>query len=67
MHIATDGETYGHHHKYGDMALSYALDYIDSHQLAELTNYGEFAEKNPPTHEVEIVENSSWSCIHGIE
>jgi hypothetical protein len=67
MHIATDGETYGHHHKYGDMALAYALDYIDSHQLAELTNYGEFAEKNPPTHEVEIVENSSWSCIHGIE
>lgn len=67
MHIATDGETYGHHHKYGDMALAYALDYIDSNHLAKLTNYGEFLEKHPPTHEVEIVENSSWSCIHGIE
>jgi len=67
MHIATDGETYGHHHKYGDMALAYALDHIETHQLAKITNYGEFLEKHPPTQEVEIVEKSSWSCIHGIE
>ena len=67
MHIATDGETYGHHHKYGDMALAYALDYIASQKLAKITNYGEFLEQHPPTHEVEIVENSSWSCIHGVE
>ena len=67
MHIATDGETYGHHHKYGDMALAYALERIESNHLAKITNYGEFLEQHPPTHEVEIVENSSWSCIHGIE
>ena len=67
MHIATDGETYGHHHKYGDMALAYALDHIETHKLAKITNYGEFLEQHPPTHEVEIVEKSSWSCIHGIE
>jgi alpha-amylase/alpha-mannosidase (GH57 family) len=67
MHIATDGETYGHHHKYGDMALAYALDHIAAQNLAKITNYGEFLEQHPPTHEVEIVENSSWSCIHGIE
>ena len=67
VHIATDGETYGHHHRYGDMALAYALDYIESHQLARLTNYGEYLEKHPPLYEVEIVENTSWSCIHGIE
>ena len=65
-HIATDGESYGHHHKFGDMALAYVLDQIEARQLARLTNYGEFLEKHPPAHEVEIVENSSWSCAHGI-
>jgi alpha-amylase/alpha-mannosidase (GH57 family) len=66
-HIATDGESYGHHHRYGEMALSYALHYIESNKLAELTNYGMFLEKHPPDHWVEIVEDSSWSCVHGIE
>ncbi|MBF0511133.1 MAG: DUF3536 domain-containing protein [Candidatus Omnitrophica bacterium] len=67
INIATDGETYGHHHKFGDMALAYCLHSIEKNKLAQLTVYGEFLEKFPPTHEVEIVEHSSWSCIHGIE
>jgi alpha-amylase/alpha-mannosidase (GH57 family) len=67
VHIATDGETYGHHHRFGNMALAYALHYIESHHLARLTNYGEYLERHPPTHEVQILENTSWSCYHGIE
>lgn len=67
MHIATDGETYGHHHHFGDMALAYALENIDKGGLAKLTNYGEYLERFPPTDMVEVVENSSWSCYHGIE
>lgn len=67
VNIATDGETFGHHHKLGEMALSYALHYIESNNLARLTNYGEFLEQHPPTHEVDIYENSSWSCVHGVE
>jgi alpha-amylase/alpha-mannosidase (GH57 family) len=67
VHIATDGETYGHHHRFGEMALTSALNYIESNQLAQLTNYGEYLERHPPIHRVEILENSSWSCIHGIE
>lgn len=66
MHIATDGETYGHHHKQGEMALAYALHHIESNSLAKLTNYGEYLEKHPPTHEVEILENTAWSCVHGV-
>ncbi len=66
MHIATDGETYGHHHAKGDMALAYALHHIESNKLAKLTNYGEYLEINPPTHEVEIVESTAWSCVHGV-
>jgi alpha-amylase/alpha-mannosidase (GH57 family) len=67
VHIATDGETYGHHHRHGEMALAYALEHIESTNLAKITNYGEYLERHPPTHEVEIHENSSWSCIHGVE
>jgi alpha-amylase/alpha-mannosidase (GH57 family) len=67
VHIATDGETYGHHHRHGDMALAYALEYIEERGLAKLTNYGEYLAKHPPTHEVQIFDNSSWSCVHGVE
>jgi hypothetical protein len=67
VHIATDGETYGHHHSHGDMALAYALDFLEKNDAITLTNYGEFLEKNPPLFEVKIFENSSWSCIHGVE
>lgn len=66
-HIATDGETYGHHHRHGDMALAYALRLIDDDPTITLTNYGQFLEFCPPRHEVRIVENSSWSCAHGVE
>ncbi len=66
VHIATDGESYGHHHRHGEMALAYALRYIEERQLARLTNYGEYLEKYPPTHEAQIHEKSSWSCPHGV-
>jgi len=67
VNIATDGESYGHHHKFGDMALAYVLHHIEANGLARLTNYGEYLEKNPPLQEVQIYENTSWSCVHGIE
>ncbi|MGV8074151.1 MAG: DUF3536 domain-containing protein [Syntrophobacteraceae bacterium] len=67
VHVATDGETFGHHQRHGDMALAYCLYLIESQNLARITNYGEFLELCPATHYVEIFENSSWSCIHGVE
>lgn len=67
VHIATDGETYGHHHAFGEMALGHALNYIEMNNLARLTNYGEYLELHPATHEVQIIENTSWSCMHGIQ
>ena len=66
-HIATDGETYGHHKKHGDMALAYCLNSIEKNDLVNLTIYGEYLEKHPPEFEAEIIENTSWSCIHGVE
>jgi alpha-amylase/alpha-mannosidase (GH57 family) len=67
VHIATDGETYGHHHRHGEMALAYALRRIDRDTQVSLTNYGLHLERHPPEHEVEIAERTSWSCAHGIE
>ncbi|MFY9826897.1 MAG: DUF3536 domain-containing protein [Thermoanaerobaculia bacterium] len=67
IHIATDGETYGHHHRYGEMGLSYALHHIEANRLARLTNYGEYLADHAPEMEVEIVENTSWSCVHGVD
>lgn len=66
LHIATDGETYGHHHRYGDMALAYALWYVQKNEYAIITNYGQYLELHPPTEEAQIFESSSWSCEHGV-
>jgi alpha-amylase/alpha-mannosidase (GH57 family) len=67
VHVATDGESYGHHHRFGEMALAACLNHIEDQELATLTNYGQYLELFPPEYEVQIHENSSWSCIHGVE
>lgn len=67
VHVATDGESYGHHHRYGEMALAACLNHLEDNKLATLTNYGQYLELFPPQYEVQIHENSSWSCVHGVE
>ncbi|MGH7954197.1 MAG: DUF3536 domain-containing protein, partial [Limisphaerales bacterium] len=67
INIATDGESYGHHFRYGDMALAYALHSIDEHKQARISIYAEFLEKHPPDREVEIHQGSAWSCSHGVD
>ncbi|HEY0193974.1 MAG TPA: DUF3536 domain-containing protein [Kofleriaceae bacterium] len=65
-HIATDGETYGHHHRYGDMALAWALRQVEQGwNGTRLTNYAEFRALVPATWEVTLAEHTSWSCAHG--
>jgi len=66
-HVATDGESYGHHHKHGEMALSYAMHWIENSGQARLTNYAEFLAMHPPESEAEVAEDTSWSCAHGVE
>ena len=67
VHLATDGESYGHHHKFGEMALARAIDLIHTDKSAQLTVYGAFLATHPPQMEVEILPMSSWSCAHGVE
>lgn len=66
VHIATDGESYGHHHRFGEMALAYALQRLNAEPEIGLTNYGEYLELHPPVAGVEIIRNSAWSCAHGV-
>ncbi len=64
---ATDGESFGHHHKFGEMALAYAVKKIEAHKLARITNYAAFLDRVGSFWEADIHELSSWSCAHGVE
>ncbi len=69
--VATDGENYGHHKKFGDLALAHALSQVLPQKGFQLTNYAAFLEMAPPAREVELYlgpegEGSSWSCAHGV-
>jgi alpha-amylase/alpha-mannosidase (GH57 family) len=71
VNVATDGESYGHHHKFGDLGLAHLLEAAAPARGLRVTNYGEYLDEHPPTVEVEIDngsagEGSSWSCIHGV-
>lgn len=67
VHLAADGETFGHHHRFGEMGLAACLDEIASDDDVESMNYGQYLERHPPVWEVEIRERTSWSCVHGVE
>lgn len=66
VNIATDGESYGHHTKFGDMALAYVLKIRAKDEGFTITNYAEFLDKYRSDCEVEIKQASSWSCFHGV-
>ena len=66
INIATDGESYGHHTKFGDMALAYVLKIRAEDEGFILTNYAEYLDKYRSDYEVDIKQASSWSCFHGV-
>lgn len=71
VNVATDGESYGHHFKFGDRGIAYALDVAAASKGLRVTNYGEYLDHHPAEHEAEIAlgdlgEGSSWSCAHGV-
>ena len=65
LSIATDGESYGHHHKFGEMALARALDQLRARDI-RIESFGAFLARNPPVDDVELVAPTSWSCAHGV-
>ncbi|MCI0401935.1 MAG: monofunctional biosynthetic peptidoglycan transglycosylase [Acidobacteria bacterium] len=67
VQVATDGESYGHHHRFGEMALAAACARIEASGAATLTNHAAFLAAHPPVLEARVVDGSSWSCAHGVE
>jgi alpha-amylase/alpha-mannosidase (GH57 family) len=71
INVATDGETYGHHFKFGDLCLAHALEIEAKEAGFWITNYGEYLDRHQPEVEVELNlgplnEGTSWSCGHGV-
>ena len=71
VNVATDGETYGHHFKFGDLGLAHALRAEAKAAGFWITNYAQYLDHHPPELTVEIDngpdgEGSSWSCVHGV-
>src|ERR1043166_2329896 len=71
VNVATDGESYGHHFRFGDRSIAYALEEEAARRGLRVTNYGEFLEENGPAFEVRLRPDpegrgSAWSCPHGL-
>lgn len=64
--IATDGETYGHHHRNGDLALASLIDRVNGGTTTAFTNYATLLALSPPAYDLELVSPSAWSCPHGV-
>jgi alpha-amylase/alpha-mannosidase (GH57 family) len=71
VHVATDGESYGHHSRFGELALAHALVAEAPRRDLHPANYGEFLELHPPEMQARIKpgpngEGTAWSCTHGV-
>jgi hypothetical protein len=64
--LATDGETYGHHHKFGEMALARVIEATREREM-RVENFASFLARHPAVDDVRLVPRTSWSCAHGVE
>src|SRR5262249_22003706 len=71
IHVATDGESYGHHTRHGERTLAYALTVEAPRRGFAVTNYAAYLAAHPPTAEARLKpgpggEGTAWSCAHGV-
>ncbi|MDB4970394.1 MAG: glycosyl hydrolase, family 57 [Myxococcales bacterium] len=71
IHVATDGESYGHHTRWGERTLAYALNVEAPRRGFTLTNYAAYLAEHPPVAEARLKsgpdgEGTAWSCAHGV-
>ena len=63
--IAADGETFGHHQRWGERLAAHALSVEAPRRGVEVTNVAAHLRSVHPAFEVEV-SLSSWSCTHGV-
>lgn len=62
--LAMDGETFGHHHREGVDFLERLLrPQTPGYEVVTLTEY---LRAHPPVEEIEVIQNTAWSCAHGL-
>ncbi|HET9065436.1 MAG TPA: DUF3536 domain-containing protein [Gemmatimonadales bacterium] len=65
--LATDGETFGHHHRFGDLALARVIETIAVHPTARMVGAEAVLATTDPAIPTGIVAPSAWSCEHGVD
>ncbi len=71
IHTATDGEIYGHHEPFGDMALAALIHKTQQSAEFSFTNYAAFLDSVAVERHATLALGddglgSSWSCQHGV-
>ncbi|HEY8527322.1 MAG TPA: DUF3536 domain-containing protein [Acidimicrobiales bacterium] len=64
--VACDGETFGHHHRFADRGVAYALTVEAPRRGVELPRLADWVAEHPPTEEARV-RLSAWSCAHGVD
>jgi hypothetical protein len=64
--LATDGETFGHHHAGEEHFLHWLLAYEAGSVGFEVTHLARDLQDHPPGETLEINEYTAWSCWHGL-
>jgi alpha-amylase/alpha-mannosidase (GH57 family) len=64
--VATDGESYGHHERFGDMCLATLFAREAARRGITVTNPAAYLARHRPAWEVELHPVSAWSCSHGV-
>lgn len=71
IHIAVDGETFGHHKHFTDRTIAYLVTRLAKTFDFNVVNYSEYLTIANAEYEVQLKpgyknEGTSWSCIHGV-
>jgi alpha-amylase/alpha-mannosidase (GH57 family) len=63
--VATDGETFGHHHHFAERGVAYAVAVEAPRRRLDVVGAAAALAAAPPVAEAKV-KRSAWSCAHGV-